>query len=72
MERIYFGVLRVYGRVKEVLIWRTVLSAAVLSASLYAVGAAGLAGIGWAVLGAHSAIAVLILATRWRVWLQRL
>ena len=70
LERIYFAVLRVYGRVREVLVWRTVISVTVLSASLYAVSVAGLVGIGWAVFGAHAAVATLIVVTRTGMWLR--
>jgi len=70
IERIYFAVLRVYGKVMEVLVWRIAITTAVLSASAYAVGVGGLEGIGWAVLAVHCAMAALILVLRWRVWLQ--
>jgi len=71
LERIYFSVLRVYGRLREVLFWRIAISASVLGASYYAVGVAGLVGIGWAVFGAHSIVAALILVTRTGMWLPR-
>jgi len=71
LERIYFSVLRVYGRLREVLLWRIAICVSVLGASFYAVGIAGLEGIGWAVFGAHSVVATVILVTRTGMWLPR-
>ncbi len=68
VERVHFSVLRVRGKLTEVLIWRTLLTVAVLAASWYYVRVAGLESIGWAYLVLHSLSAVLILTFRRQAW----
>ena len=70
VERVYFALLRVYGRLRELLLWRTAITVSVLGASFYGVTVAGLTGIGWAILITHGLLVVLILLTRTSVWLR--
>ena len=66
--RIYFAVLRVNGRLKELLAWKVALSMALLSGSYYVVGVAGITAIGWVYLCVLGAVAVLIIVSRKAVW----
>ena len=70
-ERLYFTVLRIRGRLRELTIWRTVLSAVLLSACALALPTGGLEAIGWVWLATHGAAAAAILLFRSELWLGR-
>jgi len=68
VERVHFATLRVRGRLKEVLLWRTTLTIAIIGMSLFFVQTGGLNAIGWVYLGLHIASALLILLLRRSAW----
>ena len=70
-ERIYFTVLRIRGRLRELTIWRTVLSVVLLSACYLLLPTGGLETIGWVWLVTHGVAATAILAFRSRLWTGR-
>jgi O-antigen/teichoic acid export membrane protein len=70
-ERIYFTVLRIRGRLRELTIWRTVLSVVLLSACALLIPAGGLKVIGWVWLATHGAAAAAILMFRSALWTGR-
>ncbi len=68
VERVHFAVLRVRGRLRELLAWRLALTTVVLVASYHFVSFGGVEAIGWVYLTAHGCVAALILVTRSRRW----
>ena len=70
-ERIYFTVLRIRGRLRELTIWRTVLSVVLLSACALLIPSGGLKVIGWVWLATHGAAAAAILIFRSELWTSR-
>ena len=71
LERIYFTVLRIRGRLLELTVWRTALSVVLLSACFLLLPGGGLEVIGWVWLGTHSIAAAAILVFRSELWLTR-
>jgi len=71
LERIYFTVLRIRGRLRELTIWRAALSAVLLGASTLLIPTGGLEVIGWVWLVTHAVAAAAILAFRSDLWLGR-
>jgi len=68
IERVHFAVLRVRGRLRELLAWRLALTTVVLGASYHFMSIGGLEAIGWVYLAAHGCVAALILVTRSAPW----
>jgi O-antigen/teichoic acid export membrane protein len=68
VERIHFSVLRVKGRLREILVWRSILTVTIMAASYHFVQTSGLEAIGWVYLGAHGAVAAIIAVSRRSVW----
>jgi len=68
VERVHFSALRVRGWLREVLLWRTALTVAVIGLSWFFVRTGGLEAIGWVYLGLHGLSALLILALRRSAW----
>jgi O-antigen/teichoic acid export membrane protein len=71
LERIYFTVLRIRGRLRELTIWRAALTAVLLVASSLLIPTGGLEVIGWVWLVTHAVAAVAIVAFRSELWLGR-
>ncbi len=70
-ERVYFTVLRIGGRLRELIVWRSVLSVTLLVACVTTVPILGLEAIGWVWFGVHSVAAVAMLLLRSELWLGR-
>ncbi len=68
VQRIYFTVLRIRGHLRELAVWRTVLSAVLLGTSYALLPTGGLEVVGWIWLGTHSAAAAVILLFRSDLW----
>ncbi|MBN1855929.1 MAG: lipopolysaccharide biosynthesis protein [Dehalococcoidia bacterium] len=68
IESIYFAILRVNGRLQELLIWHTVLSLALLLGSYYFISTAGMTSIGWVYFGVHTVVAILVAVPRRHIW----
>jgi O-antigen/teichoic acid export membrane protein len=71
VERVHFAALKVRGRLKEVLAWRTALTVAVVGFSWWFVRTGGLEAIGWVYLTLHVTSALLIVALRRGAWEAR-
>ena len=71
VTRVYFTVLRIRGRLKELMVWRTGLSVVVLVASYLLLPYGGLQAIGWVWLATHTVAALIIVAFNPGLWLKR-
>ncbi len=70
IERLYFTVLRIHGRLRELIVWRTLLTIVLLTACYLLIPAGGLNIIGWVWLVTHAAAAAAIIAFRSDLWLR--
>jgi len=68
VERVHFSALRVRGYLKEVLVWRSLLTVCLIAPSWYFVRTEGLEAIGWVFLAVHVVSAILMLALRRGAW----
>jgi O-antigen/teichoic acid export membrane protein len=68
VQRVYFSVLRVRGELREMIVWRGVLTVVLITASYVSLRAYGLQAIGWVWLVTHSIAAVAMLARRPDLW----
>jgi O-antigen/teichoic acid export membrane protein len=72
INSIYFTILLVRHRIKELLVLRGLIAIAVLAASVLIMPAMGIVGIGYAWLGAQALVSIYVaLAIRWRYRVKR-
>jgi O-antigen/teichoic acid export membrane protein len=72
INSIYFTILLVRHRIKELLVLRGLIAIAVLAASVLIMPAMGIVGIGYAWLGAQALVSIyVVLAIRWRYRVKR-
>jgi O-antigen/teichoic acid export membrane protein len=72
MNSIYFTILLVRHRIKELLVLRGLTTLVVLVASVLIMPAMGIVGIGYAWLGAQALVSIYVtLAIRWRYRAKR-
>lgn len=71
IERVYFAMLRIRGRMRELAVWNAALTVALLVTSYLLVKTGGLEAIGWVWLVTHGAVALVILSLRSELWLRR-
>ncbi len=68
INHIYISILRVTGRIKELVIICGFIAVAVLMVSYFVMPATGIIGIGYTWLGIHSAVAIYAIAFTRRLW----
>ena len=69
IQRVYFSFLRVQGQLREIVVWRGILTVVLIGASYVSLRAYGLPAIGWVWLSTHSVAAIAMFARRPDLWL---